>query len=131
MKAIILPIKPRFVKKIFTGEKHYEFRKKLCKEGIQKIIIYETAPVKRVVGEVDVIKTVCGLKNSVWEKCKEFAGITEEEYNNYFKDCSKACAYEIDNPRHYNIPKQKEEYGVYYQIQSFAYIDIEDENAPT
>lgn len=128
MKAIILPIKPQFVTKIFSGKKLYEFRKKLCKDKIQRIIIYETAPVKKVVGEVDVIKTIYGLKDSVWEKCKQFAGITKEEYNAYFKDCSVACAYEIDNPRRYNTQKYKEEYGIHYQVQSFVYINVEDEN---
>lgn len=50
MKSILLPIKPVFVERILSGEKWYEFRKRLPL-GIERVVIYETAPTKKVVGE--------------------------------------------------------------------------------
>lgn len=50
MKSILLPIKPVFVERILSGEKWYEFRKRLPLD-IERVVIYETAPTKKVVGE--------------------------------------------------------------------------------
>lgn len=43
-KAIYLSIKPKFTKKIETGEKDYEFRKYIPKEEIDTLFVYETVP---------------------------------------------------------------------------------------
>ena len=45
MPSILLSIKPEYVEKILSGEKRYEFRRKLCKDEIDKIYVY---PDKRV-----------------------------------------------------------------------------------
>lgn len=44
MKGIYLSIKPKFTKKIETGEKNYEFRKYYPKQKIDIMYVYETAP---------------------------------------------------------------------------------------
>ena len=43
-KAIYLSIKPKFTKKIETGEKDHEFRKYIPKEEIDTLFVYETVP---------------------------------------------------------------------------------------
>lgn len=43
-KAIYLSIKPKFTKKIETGEKDHEFRKYVPKEIIDTLFVYETVP---------------------------------------------------------------------------------------
>ena len=53
---IILPIKPVFAEKILSGEKKYEYRKRLCIKEINKIYIYATVPVKMIIGEVGVVE---------------------------------------------------------------------------
>lgn len=45
MKTAIISIKPEYVKKIFSGEKKWEFRKKRI--WADKFLIYETAPTKK------------------------------------------------------------------------------------
>lgn len=54
MCKILLSINPEHVDHILDGSKEYEFRKRKCKEEIDGIIIYCTAPVKQVIAEVDV-----------------------------------------------------------------------------
>ena len=54
MCKILLSINPQHVQSIFEGKKEYEFRKIQCKEEVDKIIIYATYPVMKVVAEVDV-----------------------------------------------------------------------------
>ena len=43
-RAIYLSIKPKFTKKIETGEKNHEFRKYIPKETIDTLFVYETVP---------------------------------------------------------------------------------------
>jgi predicted transcriptional regulator len=44
MKAL-LSIKPEFVDKIISGEKKYEYRKRIFKQKIEAVVIYCTMPV--------------------------------------------------------------------------------------
>jgi len=52
MCKMLLSINPEHVENILRGGKTYEYRKILCKRKVDKIVIYSTCPVKRVVGEV-------------------------------------------------------------------------------
>lgn len=74
MKNIILSIKPEFVEKILSGEKKYEYRKKVCKESVEKIYIYATAPIKMVVGEVVVTGKKKLNKEKLWEETQAQSG---------------------------------------------------------
>ena len=55
---ILISINPKFVKSIINGSKKYEYRKVISKRDIYSIIIYETAPTKRVVAEVEITKVL-------------------------------------------------------------------------
>ena len=46
---ILLSIRPEYVEKIISGEKKYDYRTKAAKRNVDKIIIYETTPVKKVI----------------------------------------------------------------------------------
>ena len=54
MCAILLSINPNHVENILNGTKRYEFRKRVCKRHVDKILIYSTTPVMKVVGEAEV-----------------------------------------------------------------------------
>lgn len=41
---VLLSIKPEFVKKIISGEKKYEFRRKIFKRDVKIVIIYASYP---------------------------------------------------------------------------------------
>ena len=54
MCTILLPIKPEYANKIVEQTKLYEYRKNKCKKQIDRIVIYSTSPVKKVIAEVEV-----------------------------------------------------------------------------
>ena len=54
MSQILLSIDPEHVENILLGIKRFEFRKVRCKSEVDKIIIYSTSPVMRVVAEAEV-----------------------------------------------------------------------------
>ena len=55
MCRVLLSINPEYVEKIFSGEKEFEFRKNRCKSDVNKMVIYCTSPVMKVIGEADII----------------------------------------------------------------------------
>ena len=55
MSRMLLSIKPEYVRKIVSGKKKYEYRKFHCRDDIDTIVIYVTAPVKEVIGEVRLL----------------------------------------------------------------------------
>ena len=44
MATILLSIKPEYANKIFDGQKRYEYRKRIPKKEVSKIIVYSSAP---------------------------------------------------------------------------------------
>ena len=122
-KNIILSIRPIFAEKILSGEKKYEYRKRLCAKKVSKIYIYETAPVKKIIGEVEVIKKLKMEKEKLWKQTQKFSGISKEFYGKYFEKQEYACAYELGESKKYSDPVTLESIGVNYIPQSFAYYD--------
>lgn len=122
MSIILLSIKPEYVKKIFSGEKKYEFRKHLPQEPVDRIIVYSTDPEQKVVGEMVVTGTLKMSPTRLWEQTKHSAGISREKYRKYFKGCKYALAYQLGETTLYESPKELLDYGISQAPQSFVYI---------
>ena len=101
MSSILMSIKPKFVAEIFSGKKKYEFRKRVCKKKVDKIIIYSTFPVCKVVGEAEIKNVLIDSPNRVWSITKNYAGIEKKFFDNYFANKDVATAYELTNVKKY------------------------------
>lgn len=126
MSVILLSIKPEYCKKIFEGTKKYEFRKHLAQSEVKKIIVYSTVPEKKVVGEVEVIGTLSMKKTPLWEHTKNYAGISRDNYREYFQNVSEAHAYVLGLATMYKTPKKLIDFGVSQAPQSFIYLNGDD-----
>lgn len=118
---IILPIKPIFVKKIICGEKKYEYRKKLCRKDINKIYIYATVPIKKIIGEAKVINKLKMDKEELWKQTHVYSGISKEFYDKYFEKQDYACAYQIGEIKQYDNPITLDSIGIKNVPQAFVY----------
>ena len=124
MCNILMSIKPQYVEKILSGNKKYEYRKNRAKRnGIDKIIIYSTAPVMKVVAEVDIEEIIESTPDILWKKTKLESGITEEFFYKYYKNKTTAVAYKLGNIKIYDKPKSLNDIGVKNVPQSFIYLD--------
>jgi len=119
---ILISIHPDFVDKIISGEKKYEFRTKVAKKDIDKIIIYSTHPTKKIIAEAKVKRIVYSNPDELWQETKDFAGINKEYFDKYFKNRSVAYAYELGDIFVYDSPKELNDLGFTYAPQSFVYI---------
>ncbi len=122
LKVILLPIRPQYVERILKGDKKFEYRKRLSDRDIDKIIIYSTAPVKAVVGEVEVKGTLSMSKTALWEATKAQAGISREKYRRYFAESKKANAYILGKVYRYPENITLDKLGIKYAPQSFVYL---------
>ncbi|MDD3336477.1 MAG: hypothetical protein PHI98_13350 [Eubacteriales bacterium] len=122
MASILLSIKPEYVNRILTGSKKYEFRKRLANRPIEKILIYSTAPIMQIVGEVQIAETISASPTALWELTKENAGITRDKFREYFKGCKTAYAYRLGQVTAYSPPKALSDFNLDQPPQSFRYI---------
>ena len=123
MATILLAIKPEFVEKIFNGVKKFEFRRRMPNKVVDKIIIYATAPVGRVVGEVVVNSIISMSPNKLWNMTQDFAGIGRDFFDSYFSGCDIAHAYVLENVQKYEQPRELSDFGIRAAPQSFVYMD--------
>ena len=122
MSKILMSIKPEYVDKIFSGSKKYEYRKGLCKEKIDTIIVYSSSPIQKVVGELKIKQVLYDKKNVIWNKTNKYGGITKIKYDNYYENCGYVVAYEIEKAILYDKQKDLKDFNVRTAPQSYVYI---------
>ncbi len=123
MKSLLLSINPEHVENILNETKRFEFRKNRCKDPVDSLIIYCTAPVKMVVGEAHITRIIEDSPEEVWERTKDAAGISKDFFDEYYGERKKAVAYELDNITRYAQPKVLSDFGLTHAPQSFSYVD--------
>ena len=116
---VVLSIKPEYVAEIKAGRKRFEFRKTIFRERVEKVYIYSSSPVGKVVGEFQPVDILQGTPTEVWSKTRKYSGITEKFYNEYFAGKTIAYAIVIQNLKIYDTPIDLP----FHAPQSFRYID--------
>ncbi|HHT66917.1 MAG TPA: ASCH domain-containing protein [Erysipelotrichaceae bacterium] len=122
-KKIIISINPEHVKNIISGTKKYEYRTKAAKHDINKIIIYETKPVRKIVAEAEVIDVLMMAPEDLWKETKSESGISKKHFDNYFKSREFGYAYKLGKIKVYEKPKSLNEFGLKFAPQSFVYVN--------
>ncbi|WP_455535979.1 hypothetical protein [Roseburia inulinivorans] len=123
MCAILLSINPKHVENIMNGTKKYEFRKTACKRHVDKILIYSTNPVMKIVGEAEVEDVLIDNPEIIWKKTKKKSGIDKVFFDQYYDAREQAVAYKLKNVIKYREPKELKDYGISSAPQSFQYIE--------
>jgi predicted transcriptional regulator len=101
---ILLSIKPEYTKRIFSGEKKYEFRKQKPKLVIERAYVYESYPSRNIVGWFSVKRILSGSPKKIWSKCKNLGGIERKEYFDYCNGKKVIYAFEIDDIFQFDNP---------------------------
>lgn len=122
MRAL-LSIKPEYAFKIFEGEKKFEFRKIIFKNpNIKTVVVYASSPVQQVIGEFEIDDIFSLAPDILWEMTKEFSGISEEFFFEYFAEREVAHAIKIKKTRRYRKPLcLKEDFNL-TPPQSYMYL---------
>lgn len=121
---VLLSIKPEFAEKIFDGTKKFEFRRTLFKNpDIKKIVVYASSPVQKVIGEFEIDEIIKSEDlNELWNRTREYSGISKEYFFKYFNEKQKGNAIAIKSTKRYKKPRCiRKEYRK-SPPQSFVYI---------
>lgn len=122
---VIMSIKPQYANRILNGTKKFEFRRSIPKQidEIDKVFIYSTFPIQRVIGHFTVKEVHKMNPLELWLHTWEQAGIEINDFQQYFQDKEFGYAIEVDEVIAYEKPLLFKEIDSTDKIpQSFKYI---------
>lgn len=122
MCKILISIKPQFVNLILNGQKKFEFRKNLPQKEVNLLVIYASAPVSRIIGEVEVTRTLSYAPSTLWRKTYKNAGISKKFFDSYFSGKEIANAYVLGKIKKFKRSKSLLEYDIMTAPQSYIYL---------
>ena len=94
---VLMSIHPQYVDLINSGEKKIEFRKTRFLRPINKVVIYSTTPVSKIVGYFDVDTIVSSTPALLWEEYNRVGGISEKDFFDYYGSKIEAIGIKIKN----------------------------------
>lgn len=74
------------------------------REDIEKVYIYSSSPVKKIIGIIDIDGIIIDTPQSLWEQCYEYAGISKRDFFSYFKNSDIGYAIKISDVQEFPIP---------------------------
>ncbi len=93
--AILLSIHNIHADNILNGRKQFEYRRIVPINEVHTIVLYSTAPVRRISALVEVDGIISGSPAYVWGRTSNASGITREEFLRYFQGCKTANAFKL------------------------------------
>lgn len=124
MREIVLAIKPKWAKLILAGEKTVEIRRRIWR-GTEpvKLLLYASAPVSAVVGEVMVSLAIqVKAQPEYVDKFAPESRLSADEAKAYIKGANWVWAVHLENPVQYIRPRSLEGYGITRPPQNFCYV---------
>ena len=121
---VLLSIRPEHVANIVDGQKTYEFRRRLfSRRDVKTIIIYETKPTGRLIGEFDIAEILEDDPEALWRVTERGSGISKDYFDAYFEGRSRAFALGIGAIRLFDEPIDPQEIiNDFTPPQSFMYV---------
>lgn len=123
-KVALLSIKPKYVDEIILGNKKVEFRKKIFSKFVQRVYVYSSYPVKRIVGYFEVNKIVKDTPTNLWLKYSDVGCISKEDYFQYYDKKAYGYGIEINKMIVFDHPLNVLDFDKNFKApQSYCYID--------
>lgn len=120
---VLLSIRPEFALKIFDGSKRFEYRRTIFKQGaVTKVIVYASAPIQKVIGEFEIGDILHDEPLALWDRTKNYAGISKDRFLQYFSNSVKGYAILVKTPTMYSSPLPLNWLMVSSPPQSFVYL---------
>lgn len=122
--VIIMSIKPSYAKKILKWEKVFELRKSFSKRTVKKVVIYESAPISKVVGEFEIGEVLYEPLEDLWNHTKNLSCVNRKFFDQYFEWKKFWFAIKVKNPQRYKKHKMISDYWINFPPQSYMYLNI-------
>jgi predicted transcriptional regulator len=125
--ALVLSVRVRFAKLIFSGSKIVELRR--LRPRVRRgdlVFVYVPSPIKALQGVFEVNDVLSASTRSVWRRFGAQTGLSKKEFDAYFQGKQTACAiligrfWKFKNPVH--LEKLKKDRNGFHPPQSHHYI---------
>jgi predicted transcriptional regulator len=104
-KTLLISIKPRYAAMIFSGAKTVELRRKEPRVGPgDRMIVYVSSPTMEVTGECTVTEIEKAAPDKLWKRVRDKAGVTKQEFDDYFDGADQAIAIHLRKPKIFETP---------------------------
>jgi len=129
---VLLSVRPHFAELILDGTKKYEYRKTIfSRADVQKVILYASSPVKKIVGEFQIAEIIQDKPEALWLRTCIAAGVHRDFFFQYFNGKDNAYAINIKHSKKYEAPVNPWDIlPDFTPPQSFKYIDSNSLFAP-
>lgn len=127
-RAVLISIHPEHIANILSGTKVFEYRKVMPTQDVSHLVLYCTAPMKRIVAIAEVTDVMVGAPARIWTKTVYGGGISRQFYRDYFAGQRRAGAFALGNV--YALPKPLELSKLSsckFPPQSFCYLNERDQ----
>ena len=115
-----MSIWPEYAEQILAGVKTVEFRKKPIKAD--KVLIYATSPVKKVVGKFTIVEQVVSSPEELWRQYGQYGGIDEKDFFTYYSATDSGAALLIGDVVRFPQSLNLASCGLLRPPQSFQYL---------
>lgn len=103
-RILLMSVHPEYAEALLDGTKTVELRKSAVADDVSHIVIYATAPVRRVVGWVEAVGVEHGSPSAIWRKHRSRTGVREREFRTYYRGHPVAVAIHVESPRRLDEP---------------------------
>lgn len=122
---MLLPIHPKFAAAIKQGTKKVEFRRTRFARDVRWVVLYCTAPVKKVVGYFRVDGIHEGSPGDLWRRFRNVSGLSRAEFLRYFRTSRKGYAIGVGDFRMCREPLALDDFlPSPSPPQSFTYLPV-------
>lgn len=127
MAPLLMSLRPRHAELIFDGRKRVELRRRIPAgfEG-REVYVYVSRTCKAVCGGFRIGEIWSGRPDEMWTKVGSWACLIREDFEDYYRDASRAYALEITDVWMYEsaigLSKLRSLFGVFAVPQSWRYL---------
>jgi predicted transcriptional regulator len=123
--VVVLSLHPTFARMIYRGTKTVELRKNAPLRRLTRVLIYETAPVSRITGVLEISWTRRLPVREIWRRFSSRIRISLREFRSYLGDRKVAVVMGIRLRRRFSRPLLIEAVtGASCPPQSFRYARV-------
>lgn len=121
-----MSIHPSYAQAIIDGRKRVEFRKRPIADDVTHVLVYATAPVKRIVCAFAVVGQMTSTPEELWRTYRRVAGISKSAFFEYFRDRGFATGIQIGDVSSYSERRCiTTDLGLARPPQSYQYVSPE------
>jgi len=107
-----------------SGQKTVEFRKNGIGKGVQYVVVYASAPQKRLVGYFEVSRVERASPSAIWKRYKQSGVIDKDAFFKYYSGHKNATCFAIG--RVWKLKRAMSIESLHLNLsapQSFCYLD--------